>query len=219
MRLPFAFRIKFIRQIGFCANVAGDLALGSEGDSDACGSPGEVANVPELGHQYYFHLEKEHKYNQNELDFSKYDRRETKVAVWANTQLKAQVCTARDGTLPLPSSICAALGQGEANLTKACCTNNEKMAAEFVRTPAATFGTTTLRLIPALSPLWWVWAIHHARSSWKDWRTSTQASDAGPAKSVPRGRSHTIRALEQQGRLLPSSRAQEAATVAVELQV
>jgi hypothetical protein len=69
---------------------ATDVALGSEGDADACGSPGEVANKPELGHHFYFHTEKEHKYNQNELDFSKYDRRETKVAVWANTQLKAQ---------------------------------------------------------------------------------------------------------------------------------
>jgi hypothetical protein len=94
----------------------------------------------------------------------------------ANThkQSKFEVCTARDGTLPLPSSMCEAQGLGGASQHRACCTEEEMVKAEYIRKWSSAIGTATLQVIPALPPLWWAASTARARHNWKAWRTSTR---------------------------------------------
>ena len=59
------------------------------GAFEACGSPGEVANIKTMGHRYLFPTEEE-----NELDWAplrdRHDPEDGKLMVWANVAMKAE---------------------------------------------------------------------------------------------------------------------------------
>ena len=59
------------------------------GAFEACGSPGEVANVQQMGHRYFFPTEEQDEYDWAPLRDS-HDPVDGKVMVWTNVVMKAK---------------------------------------------------------------------------------------------------------------------------------
>ena len=70
------------------AEELGAVPVSTSGGAEACGSPGEVANVPSLGHLYPMHVT-EYTNGRNELDFASH-KFNYRSKVWTNVVLRAE---------------------------------------------------------------------------------------------------------------------------------